>query len=124
MVAASTLSAQTLISPDEFLDEAEGKTLTFHLFESGAFFGVEQFLSRSLSVWREEGQDCVYGRVTTEGRELCFLYDHQPDQKVCWLPFRHRGKLLVRLASFTDPEVQVVQNITNDPIPCPNAPTS
>lgn len=122
--AAAPALAQELITPGQFLDIAEGKTLTFHNWDTGSFFGIEQFLSRSLSVWRETGKDCVYGRVTAEGRELCFRYDNAPERLVCWLPFRHGDRLLVRLARFSDPEVQEIVGISEDPIPCPNAPTS
>ena len=32
-----------------------GKTLTFYEIRSGGLVGTEQFLNRSVSVWREEG---------------------------------------------------------------------
>ncbi len=121
---ATDPGAQTLITPDEFFDAAEGKTLTFNAFESGGLVGIEQFLSRSLSVWKPGDGECVYGQVTVEGRELCFRYDDRPDRLVCWLPFSYGDQLMVHSASLAQSEIQIVTRINTDPIPCPNAPTS
>lgn len=118
-------SAQTMITPEAFLDAAVGKTLTFYEIRSGGLVGTEQFLNRRMSVWREEGQGCVYGQITTPNGQLCFLYDNDPDGiPVCWWPFLHEGRLMVRLASFVDGEIQEVRSMTDRGLDCPNAPLS
>ncbi|WP_425078602.1 hypothetical protein [Ruegeria denitrificans] len=118
-------SAQTMITPEAFLDAAVGKTLTFYEIRSGGLVGTEQFLNRSVSVWREEGQGCVYGQITTPNGQLCFLYDNDPDGiPVCWWPFLHEGRLMVRLASFVDGEIQEVRSMTERGLNCPGAPLS
>ncbi|WP_298846844.1 hypothetical protein [uncultured Ruegeria sp.] len=117
--------AQTIITPEAFLDAAVGKTLTFYEIRSGGLVGTEQFLSRRVSVWREEGQSCVYGQITTPNGQICFLYDNDPDgMPVCWWPFLHEDRLMVRLASFAEGEIQEVRSITEVSLNCPNAPTS
>ena len=73
------VSAQTVITPQAFLDAVVGKTLQFHEIRSGELVGTEQFLNRTVSVWREEGRGCVYGQITTPNGRICFLYDNDPD---------------------------------------------
>ncbi|MEX0351534.1 MAG: hypothetical protein AB3N15_19090 [Paracoccaceae bacterium] len=117
--------AQTRITPEAFLDAATGKTLSFYEIESGELVGVEQFLNRSLSVWREPGQPCVYGKITTPQGRICFEYDNRPDRPpVCWWPFAHDDRLMVRLDVLLNAEIQEVRTITDEGIDCPNAPTS
>ncbi len=117
--------AQSMITPDAFLDAAVGKTLMFYEIRSGELVGTEQFLNRHVSVWREEGRGCVYGQITTPNGQICFLYDNDPDGiPVCWWPFLHQDRLMVRLASFADGEIQEVRSITESSLNCPNAPTS
>lgn len=118
-------SAQSRITAEQFLDRAEGRTLHFHLAHTGQLVGIEQFLSRELSVWRPRGQPCVYGRVTIEAGQLCFLYDGEaPQEKSCWFTFVQDGFLIVRGTELIGAEVQVVERITDVPLECPNAPTS
>lgn len=120
---AAPVAAQTLISPDAFLDAVVGKTVTFHEIHSGIPVGTEQFLSRTLTAWRRTGEGCVYGQVTTLGGQICFLYDNDPDGPVCWWPFLHDGDLLVRLATLRDSEIQRISSITDDDLECPTVPT-
>ncbi|MEX0366085.1 MAG: hypothetical protein AB3N22_08465 [Ruegeria sp.] len=125
LLLATSATAQTLISPEDFLDAAEGKTLSFYEVRSGELVGVEQFLDRSRSVWKQVGEHCVYGRISTPGGRICFLYDNDPDrQPVCWWPFMQGDRLMVRLATFLDAEIQEVRSITSDPISCPGELTS
>ncbi|MDP5217817.1 hypothetical protein Q5Y75_11350 [Ruegeria sp. 2205SS24-7] len=124
LLAPGMTSAQTLITPDAFLDEATGKTLSFYEIESGELVGVEQFLNRSLSVWREPGQPCVYGKITTPEGRICFAYDNRQGPPVCWWPFMRGDQLMVRLDVLLNAEIQEVRAITSAGIDCPNAPTS
>ncbi|MTI01775.1 hypothetical protein [Roseibium sp. RKSG952] len=117
--------AQTVITPDEFLDAVVGKTIKFYEVRSGFLVGTEQFLNRSTSVWRMEGRGCVYGQITTPNGQICFLYDDDPDGiPVCWWPFLYEDRLLVRLATFLNSETQEVRSITEDGVNCPSTPIS
>ncbi len=124
LLASVPVSAQELISPEMFLDLADGKTLTFHDYHSGDLVGVEEYLNRSLSVWRDRTGTCVYGRITTEDGKLCFLYDNDADGlPVCWWPFLDGDRILVRTARFWEVEVQEVVKVSEDGLSCPSAPS-
>ena len=124
-LAPALASAQTLIPPEVFLDAVVGKTVTFYEIRSNTLVGTEEFLSRSISVWRMEGRGCVYGQITTPNGQICFLYDDAPDGlPVCWWPFLHNNRLMVRLARFVGSETQEVRSITEDGLNCPSAPVS
>ncbi len=117
--------AQTLISPEAFLDAVVGKTVSFHEIRSGMLVGTEEFLSSTVSVWRREGRGCVYGQITTSNGQICFLYDDALEgPAVCWWPFLYDNRLMVRLARFIGSETQEVRSITEDSLNCPSAPTS
>ncbi|MDA7963133.1 hypothetical protein [Ruegeria sp.] len=116
---------QTAISPEAFLNAAVGKTLQFYEIRSGDLVGTEEFLSHNVSVWREHDRDCVYGQITTPNGQICFLYDNDADGiPVCWWPFLHQDRLMVRLATFSGGEIQEVRNISEDGLDCPTTPTS
>jgi len=115
-------AAQEYLSPDAFLDFAEGKTLTFRNYEFGVDVGVEEYLSRELSVWRDESGRCVYGRITTTNGQLCFYYDGDTDGPACWWPFRKGERLFVRLARFGAGEIQEVVAVTEETLSCPTVP--
>ena len=111
--------AQTQITADEFLDAAEGRTLTFHDFYEGDLIGVEQFLSRETSIWRGSDGICVFGDVFRHLGQLCFSYDNNPDRPPsCWWTFQEGDRLLVKNARLTSGEIQEVTSITSDPIEC------
>ncbi len=115
--------AQTLITPEAFLNAVVGKTITFHEIRSGMLVGTEEFLNPTLSVWRMEGRGCVYGQITTPNGQICFLYDYAPDGlPVCWWPFLYNDRLMVRLASFESGEMQEVRSISEDSLNCPSVP--
>ncbi|MEX0284864.1 MAG: hypothetical protein AB3N23_09655 [Paracoccaceae bacterium] len=127
LIAAVPLiaQAQTRIAPEAFLAAVQGKTVKFHDYPSGVLVGTEEFLSPSLSVWRMEGRRCVYGQITTPNGQICFLYDDDPDGlPVCWWPFLHEDRLMVRLATFARTEIQEVLSISEDGLNCPSAPIS
>ena len=125
LVLSGPAAAQDRITAEQFLDFAVGRTLHFHVFGSGQLVGIEEFLRRDLSVWKPRGRDCVYGQITIEQGQLCFLYDDElPHQKSCWYTFSQDGTLMVRGTEMFGAEVQVVEQITDAPLDCPNAPTS
>lgn len=102
-----------------------GRTLHFHNARTGDLVGIEEFLRRDLSVWRRANGVCVYGRITIEAGQLCFLYeDETPDEKTCWFVLEDRGELFVRTTEMLNAEIQKVEKISDDPLNCPNAPTS
>ncbi|WP_298861412.1 hypothetical protein [uncultured Sulfitobacter sp.] len=121
-VLALPAAAQEQLTPDGFLDFAQGRTLSFTNMQSGNLVGVEQFLRRDLSVWADETGRCTYGRIEQRVPHLCFLYEDAPDPGNCWIPFMDDGTLLV--LSERTREVQRISDISDKPVICEGAPSS
>lgn len=119
--AGTSLVAQTQLTPDAFLDQAVGKTLTFSTFGSGRLVGVEQFLRRDLSVWAGVDLRCTYGEIEVRGPLVCFIYENNPNPENCWMPFVDDQGLIVMSRSF---DIQRVTAVTQNPVVCNDAPTS
>lgn len=119
--AGTSLAAQTQITPDAFLDQVVGKTLTFSTFESGSLVGVEQFLRRDLSVWAAVDLRCTYGEIEVRGPLICFIYEDNPNPENCWMPFVDDQGLIVMSRSF---DIQRITAVTQDPVVCNDAPIS
>ncbi|WP_271950279.1 hypothetical protein [Ruegeria faecimaris] len=125
MAVPSAIEAQTRITPEAFLGAVQGKTVKFHVYDSGMLVGTEEFLSPTLSVWRMEGKGCVYGKITTPNGQICFLYDDDEDGlPVCWWPFLYEDQLMVRMVGFSRTEIQEVRDISEKGLNCPSAPIS
>lgn len=122
MLAATGAYAQEKITPQEFLGRADGNTLTFTHQKSGNIVGVEQFLSRKLSVWAQSDGRCSYGHIEIKGELMCFLYEDFPDPNNCWLPFDNAGQLMV--LSTDNFQIQTITGISQDPVICEGAPLS
>jgi hypothetical protein len=122
LACAPPAAAQDQMTPDEFLDLALGRTLSFSSLASGGLVGVEEFLRRDLSVWADQSGRCTYGRIETRGPLLCFLYEDIADPYNCWIPFMDDGTLLV-MSQRTN-EVQRISDISDKPVICEGAPTS
>lgn len=108
--------AQTRLTPEAFLDQASGRTLTFTAHGTGAVVGVEQFLNRKQSVWANGNGRCTYGEIEVRGHLICFIYEDMPDPLNCWATFQDKGDLLV--ISTRSRQVQRVTQITDRPVIC------
>ncbi|MEM6303549.1 MAG: hypothetical protein AAF744_02455 [Pseudomonadota bacterium] len=119
---AMPVQAQEQISPEAFLDQAVGNTLTFRSFDSGSVVGEEEFLRRDLSVWVQPNGRCTYGKIEIRGPRICFIYEDFPDPDNCWLPFRYQDQIVVM--AMGSGELQRVTEITDTPLSCEGAPLS
>lgn len=125
LACATGANGQTLITPEEFLDYAVGRTLEFHDVRFGALVGTEQFLSRRLTVWKRPDRACIYGEIEVTGRQICFTYERDPNPgPVCWWPFREGERVFVRIADFAKSEIQEARPLGDNPLDCPSQPTS
>ena len=122
LLIASPCAAMDPISPDQFLDVAAGKTLTFRVEPTGDLVGVEQFLNRGRSVWARANGTCAYGTVSVQGPRLCFAYDDDPGRQHCWLTYVNEGALMVGMPEAM--EVQRVSEISEIPVSCTDVPLS
>jgi hypothetical protein len=92
---ASCGAAQTLLSPQAFLDRVEGRTVEARSAETGALVGLEHFYDRARVLWKPSGGACVTGSVRGEENRICFRYDRGRGG-ACWWPFLHEGRLMVQ----------------------------
>ncbi|MFK7870983.1 MAG: hypothetical protein AB8B58_17310 [Roseobacter sp.] len=116
--AGQSVVAQEQIAPSEFMDRAAQNTLTFRSYPGDRLVGIEQFLSRSKSVWARADGRCTYGEITLVGSRVCFRYDDDAQVTHCWLPFFYEDRLMVQA---TNGEVQQVTRITQRPVQCSDA---
>lgn len=121
MLWAGVAQAQTKISPEQFIDQAQGNTLTFLSFRNNTLVGVEQFLSRDRTVWTRDNGTCTYGRIELTEGMVCFHYEDMPGQAHCWQPYVHEGELLV---ISTGGDIQRVSDISKEPVICRDVPVS
>lgn len=121
LLVAGPAKATDQISPETFLDQAVGNTLTFRGFDTNSFVGVEQFLRRDLSVWATANGRCTYGQIEVRGPLICFIYDDNPDPDNCWTPFVDDGDLVV---VGVRGDIQRITLIEQRDISCEAAPLS
>lgn len=115
-------TAQQQITAQAFLDKAVGKTLTFSNRSTGTVVGTEQFLRRDLSVWVGRFGRCTYGKIVIDGPLMCFIYEDDPNEDNCWMPFMKDDRLLVmHRTSF---EIQEITRISTQTLGCPDQPVS
>lgn len=111
----TALSANELLSGDDFERRYEGKTLHFGL--DGEPFGSEQFLPGRKSVWKFTGDDCANGVWFTQGAQICFLYEGLLEQQ-CWLMIEKDGKLFVRSMGQEPGMVLELLRVETKPLVC------
>lgn len=108
-------NAQEQITPDAFLDAAVNNTLTFEMYPEGGIVGVEEFLSRTRTVWSTPEGTCTYGRLEVRETQICFIYDDLPVPEHCWVPYTtDDGMIVVSVSGVT----QRVSRITRYPVIC------
>lgn len=120
-VMAVPAAGQDLLTPDAFLDLAEGRTMTFVTEPGGALVGIEQFLTRDRTIWTRADGSCAYGIVTTTPLTVCFAYDDDPGRQHCWYTYAVEGVPHVR--ETTSGSIQRVDAITDEPVVCEPLPT-
>ncbi|OAN79874.1 hypothetical protein A8B82_07520 [Sulfitobacter sp. EhC04] len=113
--------AQTLITPEQFIERAVGRTLTFANMHDGRIVGIEEFLSRQQTVWARRDGSCTYGHVTLTRDQVCFRYEDQEHVSHCWYPHDQGGTLVMQ--SPLGPTQQVTR-ITDLPVVCHDPPLS
>ena len=120
---AAPAAAQQSLTPDEFLDRVEGRTIEFVDDATGDLVGTEEFLSRTRTVWAEADGTCVIGQVTVEGPAVCFQYPEEyGEEKWCWWPFEEAGgDLHVRLT--TADSVQEATELPGATVQCEGRPS-
>jgi hypothetical protein len=123
LIAVPAQAQQQPLTPDELLDLAQGKTLTFVLAQDGSVVGIERFLGRERTVWAQPNGRCAYGDVEVRGEKLCFFYDDEPaGVGHCWTTYAEAG--VPHVQSTDNGEIQRVDAITREYVGCDGEPLS
>ena len=121
VLSTAPASAQDLLTPNDFLDLADGRTLTFVTEPGGFLVGIEQFLTRDQTIWTRADGSCAYGVVTTTPLTVCFAYDDDPGRQHCWYTYSVDGVPHVRATDTGS--IQRVDRVGDEPVSCEALPT-
>lgn len=81
---------------DEFEAYVEGRTLSFGTL-GNPNYGIEKYLPNRKVIWQGADGECVEGHWFQQGKDICFLYESDPEPK-CWRTFQTENGIL---AEFT-----------------------
>lgn len=109
VIATAGVRAETVVSPAEFREYAEGYTLYFE--RDGQRFGSEAFEEGGKARWRYPDGSCVRGAWRPNGAQLCFLYETPvgtPRADVlCWRLLRDEDGMFARLLNGDEPGLEL-----------------
>lgn len=112
---ALPLTAEEIVSPEEFKKLSEGKTLYFTY--NGELFGIEQFYKRKRSTWQYSDGECVDGTWHAEEDLICFAYRGEPEVQ-CWHFLKTEEGYAAR-AEGADPELDLkLSFVDTTPLDC------
>ena len=94
LLLALPAGAETVVSPQEFRDYAEGWTLYFE-DKNGEHVGAEAFREDGEATWQSPEGWCRDGLWKPHGAQLCFYYGLE-DIVQCWRVLRDEEGLKVR----------------------------
>lgn len=116
LVIALPAAADEPISAAEFHAYATGKTLTYAT--GGQTYGAEQYLPGRRVIWTFLDGECVEGEWYEAGGQICFRYEHEPEDPQCWSFFRAASGLTARYEN--DPVVTelIEVNQSREPLIC------
>ncbi len=107
--------AEEIVSPQEFKEISEGKTLYFT--RNGQLFGIEQYYKRHRSTWQFADGECDDGVWYPDGDYICFQYTKNPDEQ-CWT-FLKTDKGYVARAGGAGPEFDLyLHSVDQKPLDC------
>ena len=95
-VCVSPLHADEPMSGEEFDAYTSGRVLFYG--QDGRSYGAERYLPGRRVEWSFLDGECKQGRWYEEGRNICFVYEDEPEAH-CWRFFRGPEGLV---ASFQD----------------------
>jgi len=113
---ASTATAQTFMTAEDFDAYATGNTIYYNR-ASGDYAGVEAYHPRQRVTWVADGGECQKGTwfEDTQTQQICFLYDGT-SFPVCWGFYLDGGVLMAEPSPGSAPWAAF--EVTSDPIPC------
>ena len=115
-ILATPATAETLISPSEFQQMSEGKTLYFS--QNGQYYGAEQYYTRREAIWQFSNGECQHGRWFPHGDLICFVYEDSLEP-ICWNFLRREDGTLAARVDGADDEFDLILDRTDtEPLEC------
>ncbi|TCO72837.1 hypothetical protein [Rhodovulum euryhalinum] len=94
-LAAPGLAAEPQpMNAEEFERYSTGKTLFYAT--RGAPYGAEQYLGGRRVIWTFLDGECTEGVWYESAGQICFSYDHRPEDPQCWSFYRSATGLMAR----------------------------
>jgi hypothetical protein len=117
-VVALPAYGETRLNGEAFDRYTQGRTLTFSFM--GEPYGVEEYRPGRRVVWAFIGQECREGVWFEREGDICFIYDHAPDDLQCWA-FYETGQGLLGVFQGPDGPSTELYEIENSakPLQCP-----
>lgn len=107
-------AAQEAMTGAGFDSYTRGKTLFYGL--AGEIYGAERYLDGQRVVWSFLDGHCKAGHWYERGRQICFVYDDQPEPQ-CWSFRRSAGGLSARYENDASaPELYEAESTGRDMI--------
>ncbi len=106
---AAGASAETVVPPAEFVEYAQGYTLTFE--QDGEFAGAETFAEDGRVTWQTPDGICIDGLMRAYDDRFCFYYGIDDDVQ-CWHVLRDEKGLKVRRLDSGPGEPSLTYRIT------------
>ena len=113
---AAPAPAAEPMSAAEFERYSTGKTLFYAT--QGQAYGAEQYLSGRRVIWTFLDGECAEGVWYESGGQICFRYDHDPEDPQCWSFFRATAGLTARFENDPDQTELVEVNQSREPLIC------
>ena len=115
LTLATSASAQTQLTAEEFDAYTLGKTLSYS--SQGEPYGVEQYLSNRRVRWAFIDDTCRIGHWYEDAGNICFVYEHDATPQ-CWTFHLQDGKLMARFTS-DEPGTELNElTQTKEPLAC------
>lgn len=105
----------TPLTPEEFEARVTGKTFTYG-FE-GQPYGGEDYLPDRKVRWSFLDGRCKDGYWYSQGSEICFVYEDNPDPQ-CWIFYDRPGGLVAQFANNDEYQELYETGETDEPLMC------
>lgn len=91
------------LTAEEFDQRTRGTTMTFSM--EGEPYGVERYMADRQVLWSFLDGECSRGHWYPEGEQICFVYDHAPEEPQCWEVYDEGDHLRVEFMNVPDSQV-------------------
>lgn len=100
----------------EFESYSTGKTLFYA--SGGQTYGAEQYLGGRRVIWTFLDGECTEGVWYEAGGQICFVYEHAPQDPQCWSFYRSASGLMARFENDPAQTELIEVNQSREPLVC------